>query len=435
MNGRFRVKTRDGREIQIETLEALVEMVRAGSVRPEDLVFDSVTGEWAPARSHSLVRQATESLEGTAGPEDGKTEPGRAEEISSDLPSFDILEPEPTSAQAETESLIAELEEERGRDHDLVPDFVQDGAVRVPGSDSTLFLDPGRRRGSRRTSASRPLPPVHDRTLPARPSPPPRRRERGRRDWLLALVLPVVALLASVAVARPEFRADAAEPVAGDADEARRPVSASEEQIRARAYAGFVEAVDGLGASFEFGAVPRAWLEGSYLAEPSAFPEVRQFWERFRSYVETARAEESRLYREAYLAAAARAGMTGPLRSLRMAAALEDFEAGAAARTEHYRRVLELADAALSLDAQLAEVEGQITYEPARGQRLSADPVIEAAGRDPETQARLEATLDRVLRAVYRSGAEGVRDRTYLARWLVDGLEAYAPDGGGAPVP
>lgn len=427
MSGRFRVKTRDGREFQIEALEALIEMIRTGKVRPEDLVFDSVTGEWAPARTHSLVRQATESAAESGASEEEGAEPERSEGEPSDLLSFDIVEPHLASAEEATESLIAELEEEREKDQEFEP-LVFDSALRVPGSESTLVLQPGRGRSSRRPSVSRPLPPPHDRRSPSRRSPPPGRVDRGRRDWVLALVLPLVALGASVVVAGPTFWADTAEAAPGNADGTRRTVSASEEDIRAAAYEGFLDAVNDLGGTFEFGQVPEAWLEGWYLAEPRAYPEVRAFWERFRSYVETARAEEARLYREAYLESAGRAGMRGPVLSLRMAAALDDFEAAAAQRAEHYRRVVELADAALSLDRQLSEVEGQISYEPARGQRVSADPVLEAAGRDPETQARLEEALDRVLRAVYGSGADGVRDRSHLARWLVEGLEAYGPD-------
>jgi hypothetical protein len=246
-------------------------------------------------------------------------------------------------------------------------------------------------------------------------------------------VLPLVALAGSVVLAGPNLLAGTAEASPGDADGTPRSVSASEEDIRAGAYAGFLVAVDDLAGTFEFGQVPEAWLEGWYLAEPRAYPEVRDFWERFRSYVETARAEEARLYREAYLEAAGRAGMRGPLLSLRMAAAVEDFQAAAPERAVHYHRVIELADAALSLDRQLSEVEGQISYEPARGQRVSADPVLEAAGRDPETQARLEEALDRVLRAVYGSGAEGVRDRSHLARALVEGLEVHGRDKSDSP--
>jgi hypothetical protein len=432
MNGRFRVKTRDGREIQIEALEALVEMIRKGEVRPEDLVFDSVTGEWAPARTHSLVRQATESVEGSGTSEEGGVEQARPEGEASDLPSFDILEAHPQSTEEATESLIAELEEEREKDQEHEPLVFHESAVRVPGAESTVVLQPGRGRGPRRTSVSRPLPPPHDRG-PSRGSPPLSRPSRKRPNWVLVFVLPVVALAASVAVAGPAFRADSADAAPDAVDGPPRSVSTSEGQIRATAYVGFLEAVDDLRGTFEFGEVPEAWLEGWYLADPPAYPEVRSFWERYRSYVETARAEEARLYREAYLEAAGRAGMSGPVLSLRMAAALDDFGATSRERAGHYRRVIELADAALSLDRQLSDVEGQISYEPARGQRVSADPVIEAAGRDPETQARLEEALDRVLRAVYGSGAEGVRDRSHLARWLVEGLAAYGPGQDGSP--
>jgi hypothetical protein len=70
----------------------------------------------------------------------------------------------------------------------------------------------------------------------------------------------------------------------------------------------------------------------------------------------------------------------------------------------------------------LLAAEGRVTYEPARSQRLSLDPVIEAAGQDPETQSRLEAALDRVLAALLGAGAVSAADRALVPSSLVDGL-------------
>jgi hypothetical protein len=87
--------------------------------------------------------------------------------------------------------------------------------------------------------------------------------------------------------------------------------------------------------------------------------------------------------------------------------------------------VWELAVTARSLHEILVELEGDITWEPARGERLSADPVVEAAGRDEATQARLDGALDRVLSALYEvaDGGRDVREQRpdWLARSLASG--------------
>jgi len=176
--------------------------------------------------------------------------------------------------------------------------------------------------------------------------------------------------------------------------------------------------------------VPPAWLEGAYLANASSYPEVRPYWERFEAYVDEAQAEEAGLYRESYLQAATAAGVSGPVRSLRMATALEDFASSRRERLELYARVRELAESALALHDLVVELEGRISYEPIRGPRVSADPVIEAAGIDPEAQARLDAALDRLLAALH--GTDGTRrtpprDRMQIPEVLVEGLREIAP--------
>jgi hypothetical protein len=203
-----------------------------------------------------------------------------------------------------------------------------------------------------------------------------------------------------------------------------------EEGIRQEAHGSFLDALIDLGTEFDVEQVPPDWLEGWYLARPSSYPEVRSFWERFLDYAEEAYATEVLLYREAYLRAAADAGMNGPVRSLRMAAAVEDFETGRSNREVHYARVWELAISSLALHDQLVQMEGRITYEPARGQRLSADPVLEAAGRDEEAQGRLEVALDRVLRDLRGRDGAGVSDRSLVSTWLVDGFGSTDSGGG-----
>jgi len=175
--------------------------------------------------------------------------------------------------------------------------------------------------------------------------------------------------------------------------------------------------------------VPAVWLEGRYLAGAAGFPEVRRYWEQARAYTEEVRRREVELYRAAFLSAAEGLGLSGPVRSLRMATAVEDFTATAPAREGRYAHVWELAEAALDLHDVLVELEGRVTYEPIRGQRVSADPVLEAAGKDEEAQALLEMALDRVLRALHGPDGTELGDRSQVSGWLVRGLEEVGRQG------
>lgn len=432
MKARFRIRTRDGRDLEPRTLEILAQLVRSGAVGPDDLVFDALTSEWAPARTHTVVRMFSDGGELPAGGVDRADSPRPvgafgsfvvAADREGDEPfQFDLVSPEEPSPQEAAESFIARMQEERRRDPETPELFRQGPAVAI--------------------SPARRIPVRLEWPAPARTPPPsgphrsaaplPLRRKRARSvsgGWTLALALPAAALVASAAIVRPasggregtsNAAARAAEP------RASRPLQNSEVRLREVAYAGFVDAVDALRPQFDIEEVPEAWLQGWYLADAAGHPEVRLFWERYLAYSEEAYASEVELYRRAYLGAAERAGLSGPVRSLRMAAAVEDFEAARRDRELHYARIWDLAQSALALHDQLVRLRGRITYEPARGLRLSADPVLEAAGADPDAQSRLEAALDRVLRDL--SGTEELprQPGRGVTHWLVDGLREAA---------
>jgi hypothetical protein len=61
-------------------------------------------------------------------------------------------------------------------------------------------------------------------------------------------------------------------------------------------------------------------------------------------------------------------------------------------------------------------------YEPARGSRLSADPVLEASGTDPESQLLLEGALDRALKAL-RLGGRGAMETESVQDWVVESID------------
>ena len=87
-----------------------------------------------------------------------------------------------------------------------------------------------------------------------------------------------------------------------------------------------------------------------------------------------------------------------------------------------YQKLEELASAALALDDLVMELRGRVTYEPIRGPRVSADPIIEAAGIDADAQARLEVALDRVLLSLQATDGAPSKDRASVPAWLAEGL-------------
>jgi hypothetical protein len=348
--------------------------------------------------------------------EGAEPEPSEAQEIELDL--APTQEESPEEAQR---AFIQKMEEERRYDAAATNRHGHDLPLVTAHSSEVLR---GPERGSHEGPFGSP-----------RLSPPQRKLTpvRSNRAGVVALFVVLAgAAVVFARVARPALgtgEADAENATGVEPVRAPRTVTRTEEQIRQDAYEGFVERVDAMGNELAPGPVPSAWLEGAYLADPSSYPAVRPYWERYEAYVDAAQAQEAALYREAYLTAATVAGVSGPLRSLRMATALEDFSSSRPERLEHYARIRELAESALALHALVVELEGRISYEPIRGPRVSADPVIEAAGIDPEAQARLDGALDRLLTALH--GAEGTspRDRARIPEWLVEGLEVLAPRG------
>ena len=456
MDARFRIRTRSGEEFTPETMEVFSNLVRDGVVGPQDQVFDELTGEWAPASAHPMVKLFQDPLVEEAVGED----PGRAdvqdpaEPPDPDTLELGLVEPELVSPEEEARAFIAKMEEERRSDPDVpamsleVPlvDAGADSLAARGGEPERVVAPPPERAPERppeRPPERAPEPeypspsyaasPVADTvetwTRPVASRPRWRRRQApGRRTvgWGTAMVLGGVIGAVSVSVLWSQgagwsaSQEDVAQAEAGTSGP--RVVPVTEEQTRALALSAFVRGVDALRDEYGIGTVPSMWLEGRYLADPRAHPEVRDYWERYLAFVEAARDSEVDLYRAAYLTAAEAAGLSGPVRSLRLAAAQEDFEDSWDGRATLYERVEGLARSALALDDLLREMEGRVTYEPIAGPRVSADPVIEAAGTDPDAQVRLEDALDHVLNAL--QGATGISagDRAEVPGWLAEAL-------------
>jgi len=439
MTARFRIRVAGGREITLDTLEAFVQRVQAGDIGPSDLVFDGLTGEWAPARSHPAFDLSVDPLVSSDQAEHGKAGQHSAHEMEApdplddwsgyDEPTMDLVDIEESSPEEETRAFIARMEQERRSEDDL---FGGRNDLRLVDSRSGTLSGvqpPPQRRTSpeltrtRRAGVSAPQ--AQARTTARVGAPPPAPRRGRWRWWAGFSLLLCVGLGASATVAWPALRTSGPFPRRESPPEARdtRPVEATESAIRGAADETFVRSIERLRRESDVGAVPFAWLQGRYLSDPTAYPEVQHYWERYLRFVETAHEREGEFYRDAYLNAEERAGIAGPMRSLRMAAAADDFASSRSQRDTIYAKVWKLAAAALSLHETLVALKGRISYEPLRGSRVSADPVIEAAGTDPDAQARLEAALDRVLAAMAplqngeltRRGA-----RQHAPTWLVD---------------
>ncbi len=405
MQARFRIRTAEGQDIEPRTLEIFSEMVRSGVIRPQDQVFDALTAQWVEAREHPIVRLFQDPLVSGV--------PDAAGEF--DLALADPSGPSPEERESE---FIRRMEEERRSDPERVP-----LALEIPVVTAAPLG-----RGPESGGAWTPPEPGRGIAGPALVAlAPPRRRAvrssvRSAFRWgALAVaggVVAAVALLAGVIYLRvPESPAAT---LSRGATGPEAPAARAEGAVRDGARADFLRRVAGRLEEASLTQVPAVWLEGRYLADAVAYPEVRSYWEGMHSVVGAVQRDEDALYREAWLGEAEGLGLSGPVRSLRLATAMQDFAAQAPLREEHYRRVREVAASALSLHDLLVELGDRVTYEPMRGGGLSADPVLEAAGTDPGAQALLEEALDRVLAGLRGPGGDSLRDRARLAAWMAD---------------
>lgn len=449
MDARFRIRTRDGREMTPRTVEIFSDLVRSGVVRPDDLVHDAFRGDWVPAASHPMVRLFQDPL--VVDPLSPSLEARLAEEARdaavtassgelkgvedlSELALVDVPVPDP---EMEAQAFIQRMEEERRSDPDRAL-LEEEITLESSGGRALAFPeDPSPPIPSRtaepeprfRTDIARDV--WADRTTLGGPPPAPvwrKRRHLGGRGGLVAAAMALTLLGGLLALGwGPSLLSGAAEEdgvarAAMAAPSVPRGLPASEEQVRESAFRGFLAQVDAVRDTQGLGEVPSEWLEGRYLSDAEAYPEVREYFRGALRYVDAVEGQERELYRAAYLAAAEEAGISGPVRSLRLATALEDFTREAPARAVHYQRMRELADAALALHDVMVTLGDRVTYEPIRGRDVSADPVLEAAGADPEAQALLEVALDRVLAAMTRSDGTGAGARDQVSSWLVQGL-------------
>jgi len=429
MSARFRIRTPQGQELSFGSEEMFADFVRSGDLSEGDLVYDADTGEWSPARTHSLVLEVQAGSEAMEGGESGGAAAGAAtaSPVAGAI-SFELA-PQQTPEEAAA-AFVERLEEERASEFERIEEL---RGLKPDDKVEQAYGD------IERTPPPPPLPQAREfgepaeRVRPTRKAPTrgsttataPRRSadRRGSRRFLTWVVL--VGGAAAAVVLGPEIVALAMGPdesgAGGPTVTELSVVPDTEEGLATFADTRFLGRVRGELAALP--PIPREWLDGRYLAHASEYPNVRSAWEAHLATVRRLRVDEGDHYSAAYLSALDDARVTGPTRTLRLASAMSRFERAAGDRRGHYDRVEALALTAIEFHDLLVRREAQISYEPAVGTRISADPVLQAASPDPVVQREMESGLDRVLAALSAQGA-GPVEAARVPEWTFEGLRA-----------
>jgi hypothetical protein len=451
MVDRFRYTTGESEELGLRRLEELEAHIASGLVHDETLLFDAITGVLAPARDHDVYRFIVEVLDRPR----PVRERGAEESDPSPLPDLGVTLVEAAEPQ-NTEAIVARLRRER----DVEP--------RVPG---WLAATPGRSGGNRTlvgaegaddSNGAERAPAVSRRGLPRRVTPRPGSTEPlGRLEvpgWnrgphpgleptpiLSHAVRPVhTALLTATLVALAYLGLHARPgPGAGPSVASVTPVpgaragdSADLDPVDALtasehfAFHGMVDAMDTLARRHRVFRVPPAWLEGEYLADASAYPQVGAYWVRYLVFVRTLRREDERLFRRSFVRHLVGLEVPSAVVSLRLAQAMDRFESSRPLREAKYDRMEDLALAGIELHRLLVERDAELEYVPLDRAFGVPDPVLQVRAGDEVLQDRLYEIMDRIF-----GDLEAIHGST---RWTRDALNdgvlsSLRPTGGGPP--
>jgi len=153
-------------------------------------------------------------------------------------------------------------------------------------------------------------------------------------------------------------------------------------------------------------APPREWLGGAYLADATAFPQVRDFWEGYEEFLRQMQPLDRQIYLEGVETGLEGWGGGGdhPI----MAYFEERYSGLRSFRMARYESLAAVTRAALNLHDVLARHRAQISFSPAVGRGVSADPILEAVIPEGPVRQEVEAALDQVFRALDRSRGGGV---------------------------
>jgi hypothetical protein len=183
-----------------------------------------------------------------------------------------------------------------------------------------------------------------------------------------------------------------------------------------------IEGVDSLRREFEVDRVPAIWLDGRYIADADDYPGVKAYWERYEEFVDAVQEQDTALFRRGFVSRLEEQDLSGPIISIRLARALETFEASQPARDTVYGRMESLATASLDLHELLVARTDDIEYDPITESRASRQPILEAWSDDPYLRDSIWALLDRITRQLAYLEGEDADSRSDLTERLFQEL-------------
>jgi hypothetical protein len=191
-------------------------------------------------------------------------------------------------------------------------------------------------------------------------------------------------------------------------------------------FQNMVAGIDSLRRAYDILAVPPIWLDGKYLADAPAYPEVKDFWLRYQAFLSDVRAHDTTMYRTGLVEALQAQGIDGAALTLRSSQAMHDFERSQPRREDVYRHMEELSSAALALHALLVDRAGDIKYAPAIQHGVSREPIVEAVAEDTVLHDHMWTLLDRIFASLEWIGGDLGASRDDLADKMLRGIQATA---------
>lgn len=468
MEFRFRYLGPRGEEIEVASLERLRVLVQDETVGELTLLFDALTREWAPARAHAVYRfLRDESRLRSGGP---PPPPSINEKKRPRSRAPESADPPPRAATADSlgldlefsleapadiltaEQAAAEILRERAREDDLPqrPSDIRGWAPTPPSpsAPAAVAASPVGVVVSEAGSSFARRPPVPrdvESTYAGRRPAPVRRsvaeRIHGGLDAIGNAVLDRVAthavgrtlaiggtvgllLVLLATVRRSDVGTVTSEPAPPGSDMGRLVASLGPAQETG--FQSMVAGVDSLRRAHEILRVPAIWLEGKYLADAPRYPEVRNFWLRYRAFLADVRANDTTLFRAGFVQSLKDQGIAGPVLTLRLGHAMKDFAQTQYKREDVYRQMDELSAASLQLHDLLVERAADITYEPAIQHGVSREPVVEAVAEDTLLRDHMWTLLERIFASLERVGGGLGGSRDNLTESLLQGIQASA---------
>lgn len=402
MRFRFMYLDSDGVETKVETPDDLRRCVEDGLVGEETVLYDARTREWGPARVHTAYREIVGADDEAPDEVAGEGANGIEGDSADATPGLSLADEMPDTVGRFLERRAQERREEDERRPTALDGLhvVDEGAVWREAAESAA--DP----------PSAP-PPLEDDAPPggsrlARPDPAPvtmqvnatggRARRRRRIMAVATAGVGVVAIFAARGIlGGVDSQADAAPVIDTGPPPAANPVlEAQIQDAEGSAFQDMIVAMDSLRGIYDVAGAPRDWLSGHYLANASEYGDVQEWWQRYDTYVRELRNRDEELFRRGFVDRLERSGLEGPVLSMRLARATEEFRATGASRDTVYSAMSEMATAALALHDLLVEREDDIVYTPVRPGVVTRDPVVEAVPSDDALRTEIWDTLDRL---------------------------------------